>query len=191
MGFALQGFLLAPIGPPLGEPCPPGVAHVSIARSPVERTDAAVFRASIPASSSFRPRALASPRADAFLGFIPSEHSPLPSSRTLLSTCGPPPRVGRDDVPVRLRLGVLRSERVGWPLSGLPALLGFTTLRPSRHRCGCGWGRAHDFASRPARLQSREPLQAPSHAARPEQAPARRRRPSVNGYCLFLSSAPV
>jgi hypothetical protein len=91
MGFTLQGLLLAPIGPPSGEPCPPGVAHVSFARSPVERTDAAVFRASIPTPSSFRPQTLAGPRADAFLGFIPPEHSPPPPSRAFLDARTVPP----------------------------------------------------------------------------------------------------
>jgi len=75
-------------------------------------------------------------RVDASLGFFPSERSPPPSSRALHGFApAPPPRVGRDDVPTRLRLEVLRSGGIGLPLSGPPALLGFATFQPSRrHR---------------------------------------------------------
>jgi hypothetical protein len=41
------------------------------------------------------------------------------------------------------------------PLSGSPALLGFRTLRLSRHRCGRRGGRAYDLAAPLARLHSR------------------------------------
>jgi hypothetical protein len=50
---------------------------------------------------------------DAFVGFVPSEHSLLPSVRALCVALAPPPRVGRFDVPSRLRLEVLWSGRPG------------------------------------------------------------------------------
>jgi len=83
-----------------------------------------------PGSSSFCGRALAgSARVDASLAFVPSERSPPPSLRALHGFApAPPPRVGRDDVPARLRHEVLRIGGIGWPLSGLPALLGFATF---------------------------------------------------------------
>ena len=45
----------------------------------------------------------------------------------------PPHALGGIDVPTRLRLEVSRNREIGLPLSGLPALLGFVTLQPSRH----------------------------------------------------------
>jgi hypothetical protein len=77
---------------------------------------------------------------------------PLRPVRLLWVAGHPPSRVGWCDVRSHLRLGVLRRGRVGWPLSGLPALRGFSTLRPSRRRSGRRAGRAHGFASRLARV---------------------------------------
>jgi hypothetical protein len=79
----------------------------------------------------------------------------------------PPSRVGWCDVQSHLRLGELRREGVGWPLSGLPALLGFITLRPSRRRSGRRAGWAYGFASRLARV-----------AGGANRSEPRRRRPS-------------
>jgi hypothetical protein len=81
-GFTLQGLLLAPVGSPFGGPCPRGVARVDFARSPVERTDGAVYRASIPASSSFWPTLAGLPPMPSWGSPLQSTH--LPSSRTLL-----------------------------------------------------------------------------------------------------------
>jgi hypothetical protein len=89
---------------------------------------------------------------DAFLGFTLQSTLPLRPGTLLWSQSLPPARVGWCDVQSHLRLGVLRREGVGWPLSGLPALLGFVTLRPSRRRSGRRAGRAYGFASRLARV---------------------------------------
>jgi hypothetical protein len=93
-------------------------------------------------------------RVDAFLGFRPPEHSLPPALASALIAGDPLARVGRFDVPVRLRLRVSKRGRIGWPLSGLPALLGFITFRPSRHRCDLVGERAYGFASRLARVAS-------------------------------------
>src|SRR5262245_4931799 len=58
-----------------------------------------------------------------------------PCERFVDSRPLPPHALGGIDVPTRLRLEVLRNRGIGWPLSGLPALLGFLTFQPSRrHR---------------------------------------------------------
>jgi len=134
-GFSLQGFLLAPVGLPLGSPCPPAVARVL---SPRPLRSVRTRSASGPRSRRRARSAVALLRArrvDAFLGFVPPERSPPPSLRALIcSRPLPHHALGGTDVPNRLRLEVFRNGRVGWPLSGLPALLGFSTLRPSRRR---------------------------------------------------------
>jgi hypothetical protein len=86
------------------------------------------------------------------LGLRPPERSPLPA-RTRLWFAGSSPRT-RWAV-VRLVPPAsrgLQRGRVGWPLSGLPALVGFFTLRPSRKRSDRRAGRAYGFASRLARV---------------------------------------
>jgi len=136
-GFTLQGVLLAPVGLPLGSPCPPAVARVDSPRSSgtcghgrLQGLDPGVEL--VRSVAPLRAR-----RVDAFLGFVPPERSPPPSSRALLNWRPVPHHaLGGNDVPTRLRLEVLRSGGIGWPLSGLPALLGFLTFRPSRHRKG-------------------------------------------------------
>jgi len=100
-----------------------------------ERADAAGFRASIPAASSFCRRTLAGTTRRCLPGLRPSRaFSPAVLASAFGSRPLPHHALGGTDVPNRLRLEVLRSGGVGWPLSGLPALLGFLTLRPSRHR---------------------------------------------------------
>lgn len=42
-----------------------------------------------------------------------------------------PPTLARGNVPTRAGLRALRSEGVGWSVSGLPAPMGFRTFRPS------------------------------------------------------------
>src|SRR5262245_2682796 len=51
-----------------------------------------------------------------------------PCERFVDSRPLPPHALGGIDVPTRLRLEVLRNRGIGWPLSGLPALLGFCHL---------------------------------------------------------------
>jgi hypothetical protein len=152
IGFPLQGVLLASIGPPFGGPCPRGVARVDSPRPPGGRADAVDSRASIPARILADHRIPKDPMRGCLLGVHPPEHSPPPAWAPALFAGPPPSRVGWCDVRSHLRLGVLRRGRVGWPLSGLPALLGFVTLRPSRERSDRRAGRAHVFASRLARV---------------------------------------
>jgi hypothetical protein len=132
-GFSLRGVLLVSVGLPLGSPCPPAVTRVD---SPRPLRSVRTRPASGPRSRHELVRSvepLRARRVDASVRFFPSERSPPPSLRALHGFApAPPPRVGRDDVPTRLRLEVLRNRGIGWPLSGLPALLGFVTLRPSR-----------------------------------------------------------
>jgi len=76
LGFSLQGLLLATIDTPSGAPCPRGVFRVDSPHPHGERADAAAFRALIPSTSSFcRSGSRRIRRADAFLGFTPSERS--------------------------------------------------------------------------------------------------------------------
>jgi hypothetical protein len=83
-GFALQGVLLAPIGPPFGGHGPLGVRRVG-SQAPLGslRTRSSSGLRSrcelVPAATSLRTQ-----RVDAFLGFTPSERSLLPSWRALL-----------------------------------------------------------------------------------------------------------
>ena len=85
-------------------------------------------------------------RAAAFLGFLPPERSPSSSWPPLRFAAPPSTRIRRRDVPFRLRLEVFRSEEVGSSLSGPPALLGFSTFRPSRRREDGLGTRAHGLA---------------------------------------------
>ena len=188
MGFTLQGLLLATIGTPSGAPCPPGVLRVDSPHPHGERADAAAFRASIPSRARSAIPSPEGPGAPmpSWVSSLQSVHSPRPSP-PLRFAGDPSTRVGRFDVPSRLRLEVFRLEEIGFPLSGMPALLGFITFRPSRHRGDRGGGRAHAFASRLVRVASGANRSKPPHITDPATAfaAARYRRPSVNG-CLPL-----
>ena len=112
-------------------------------------------------------------RVDASLGFFPSERSPPPSSRALHGFApAPPPRVGRDDVPTRLRLEVLRNGGIGIaPLgaAGSPGICHLSTAAaPSKGRSG---RRAHGFASRPEACTRPEPIYVSSRPTRPRCDP--------------------
>ena len=158
IGFPLQGVLPAPIGTPLGAPCPRGVARVDSPRPPGERADAVDFRASIPARIRSATAPLRARPVVAFLGFTLQSVLPLrPGAR--LWFAGPPlTRAAAVRHQHRLRRRVFWSEGVGLPLSGLPALLGFLTLRPSRGRSDRTAGRVHGFTSRLARRVRSEPI---------------------------------
>jgi hypothetical protein len=155
LGFILQGVLLATIGTPSGAPCPLGVSRVDSPHPHGERADAAAFRALIPSrarSAIPNPEGSGAPMPS-WLSTLQSVPSPRPSPP--LRIAGDPlARVGRFDVPSRLRHRVSKHGRIGWPLSGLPALLGFLTFRPSRHREDRRGERAHGFTSRLARVAS-------------------------------------
>jgi hypothetical protein len=153
LGFSLQGVLLATIGTPSGAPCPLGVSRVDSPHPHGERADAAAFRASIPSrarSAIPDPEGSGAPMPS-WVFTLQSVPSPRPSPPLWIAG-DPLARVGRFDVPARLRLRVFRLGEIGCPLSGVPALLGFFTFRPSRHRGDRGGGRAHGFTSRLARV---------------------------------------
>jgi len=84
-------------------------------------------------------------------GLLPSRAFAPPGSLLALDAREIPSHaLGGFDVTTRRRHRVSKHGRLGWPLSGLPALVGFLTFRPSRHRKGRLGERAHGFASRSA-----------------------------------------
>jgi len=150
------------------------------------------FRGRPPAEAGQRPRAPSGHRSRdgagdrpvrahlrTSLGFLPSRAF-APDVRAFAFGRDADPRtLRRVYVSSRLGLRALRNEGIGWSVSGLPALLGFRTFRPSRrsvHRLG---ERAHGFTSR-RRSLARSP-----HALCPLESDAvedpgpstRRRRP--------------
>jgi len=78
-------------------------------------------------TGSFGRRSLAGPAVDALLGFSPPEHSLPPSGRSALVARPPLAPRSEANVPAWQGLRVLRSGRIGWSVSGLPALMGFVT----------------------------------------------------------------
>lgn len=94
--FALPGLLLAPVGLPLGRPCPPDVARVTSPRSPVERNGRRRLQGLDPDVELVRGDPCESPRR-CLPGLYPSRAlSPPVLARALSSARGPPSRVGRD-----------------------------------------------------------------------------------------------
>ena len=165
MGFTLQGLLLATIGTPSGAPCPPGVSRVDSPHPHGERADAAAFRASIPSTSSFcHSGSRRTRRADAFLGFIPSERS-LSSAFTSASVRGGSLHTRwavRRPVPPASRGLPARGDRLS-PLgdAGSPGFLHLSTVTAPRGS-GRGAGSWFRLTAR-ARCKRREPIHAPSH----------------------------
>jgi hypothetical protein len=154
-GFHLRGVLLAPVGIPSRGPMPSCRSPRRFASLLKVRADASGFRALLPASSSFCRTTLAGRARRCLHGLSPSRaFSPSVLASASCSRPLPPHALGGVDVPTRLRLEVLWNDGVGWSLSGLPALLGFVTLRPSRHRGGAHGGRAYGFASRRGSLHA-------------------------------------
>jgi hypothetical protein len=99
-------------------------------------------------TSSFGRRAPKNPTVDAFLGFTPPEPSPHPFGHALWSRCRPShPFGGATSRPARVS-GLREADGSAWSVSGLPALLGFSTFRPSRRSVRRVGGRAHGFTSR-------------------------------------------
>ena len=157
IGFTLQGVHPAPIGTPLGAPCPRGVARVLSPRPLGSvRTRSTSGRRSrrgfVLATAPLRARRVVPSWGSPFRAFTPTVLEPDFGSR------GPPLARTAALRLRRLRHRVLRSGGVGWPLSGLPALLGFLTSRPSRGRSDRTAGRVHGFTSRLARRVRSEPI---------------------------------
>jgi hypothetical protein len=132
MGFSLQGLLLAPDGCSSRSPCPRAVPRVG---SPLPMGSGRTRSASGPRSRcELVRRAPLRARAP-----MPSWGFPLQGVRPLrpghrFGSRGLPLRATRRDVHDRARPGVFGHGEIGWSLSGLPALLGFSALRPSRRR---------------------------------------------------------
>jgi hypothetical protein len=146
MGFALQGVPLGASGAPLGAlalltlPATPPPEGSGIGRPPTgpRSRDESV----LPPSSQRNPA------VDAFLGFSPPERSLHPPGRSLVVTMPAlSPLGGMTSLPTWTS-GLLGSDGSAWSVSGLPALLGFCTLRPSRRSVHRPGERAHGFTSR-------------------------------------------
>jgi hypothetical protein len=103
-----------------------------------------------------------------------------PSVRAIACSHEADPLVlGRNDVPIHLDLRASQSGWIGWPVSGLPALLGFRTLQPSRHSVHRLGERAHCFTSRRTPRTTRDAnyaLNSLGDDAAADPRPATRRR---------------
>jgi hypothetical protein len=154
MGFTLQGLLLETMGTALAAPAlvsfPAQVRHVPMGAGGRGR-----LQGFVPGSSSCCAGPPKGPGASMPSWASPVQSVPSPRPGVPLWFAGPPlARVRRRDVHVRRRQRVFGHGGIGWSLSGLPALLGFLTLRPSRRRGVRRGGRAHGFASRLGRVAS-------------------------------------
>ncbi len=128
LGFALQGVLLDRKRCPFRGPCPPDVTRVAL--TVPEGTVAS--RAAYRASCLRRVRAVArrpkSPGRRYLPGLFPFRaFSPRVRAIAFSHDAGPLV-LGRGDVPTRMDLKASRNAWIGWPVSELPALLGFRTL---------------------------------------------------------------
>jgi len=150
------------------------------ASPPGGRADAIDFRASIPARIRSGSRVPKDAVRRCLLGVHPPERSP-PAAWARLWFAGPPlARIRWRVVTYHRRHRVLRHAGVGWPVSGLPALVGLLTFRPSRRRSDRRAGRAHGFASRLASSCTTRTDPCPvAYGPAGAEAPTRRRRPSV------------
>lgn len=136
-------------GYPSRDPCPRAVLRVDSPRSPGERADASGFRASYPDRARAAAGPPKGPERRCLPGLVPSRVFPPPVPAYRFQSRSLPSRAfGRRDVKVRRRHRVFGYGGMGWSLSGLPTLLGFLTLRPSRRRSVRRGERAHGFASR-------------------------------------------
>jgi hypothetical protein len=113
------------------------------------------------------------------LGFRPSRAFPPIVRAFAFGRDADPRTLRRVYVCSRLGLRALRNEGIGWSVSGLPALLGFRTFRPSRRSAHRPGERAHGFTSR-RRTLTHAPRALCSLEADATEDPgpsARRRRP--------------
>jgi hypothetical protein len=149
MGLTLQGVPLvrewcssrSPFPPDVaGRPNPPkGAKRVRPPTGPCSRDE------SVLASSTPRREHTT---VDAFLGFPPSESSPHPPGPSLVVTMPALSSSGGMTSLPTWTPGLRGSNGSAWSVSGLPTLMGFCTLRPSRHSVPRRGERAHGFASR-------------------------------------------
>jgi hypothetical protein len=133
-----------------------------------------------PASGSRSRRELVLPPSTEDGASMPSwasslQRTPPPHPDSAWVRGASPRALARPGVPSSVRPRVLSDAEVGWPLSGLPALVGFShlaTVATPRGPCG---RRAHGFTSRPRPLQAAPSDLCPLAKARPRIAP----RPGV------------
>jgi hypothetical protein len=146
MGFTLQGVLLVRERCPSRGPCPPDVAGHPPPRRETRGTGR--LQGLIPATSSCCHRVPRNSAVDAFLGFSPTERSPHPPGPSLVVTMPAlSPFSGMTSLPA-WATGLRGSNGSAWSVSGLPALLGFRTFRPSRRSVPRSGELAYGFASR-------------------------------------------
>ena len=148
MGLTLQGVPLVREWCSSRSPFPPDVADRP---EPPEggRAGAAAFRALFPRrvrAGVGAPERV--PTVDAFLGFASPESSPHPPGRSLVVTMPALSSLGGMTSLPAWTTGLRGSNGLAWSVSGLPTLLRFCTLRPSRHSVPYRGERAHGFASR-------------------------------------------
>jgi hypothetical protein len=148
MGLTLQGVPLVREWCSSRSPCPPDVAD----RPHPPKGDE---RERPPSGTCSRDESVLPSRApegvptvDAFLGFSPPESSPHPHGPSLVVTMPALSSFGGMTSLPAWTTGLRVSDGSAWSVSGLPTLMGFRTLRPSRHSVPRRGERAHGFASR-------------------------------------------
>jgi hypothetical protein len=146
MGFALQGVPLGASGAPLG-----ALALLTLPSTPLPEGSGIGRPPTGPRSrdeSVLPPGSRRIPAVDAFLGLSPPERSLHPPGRSLVVTMPALSSLGGMTSLPTWTSGLLGSDGSAWSISGLPALLGFRTLRPSRRSVHRPGERAHGFTSR-------------------------------------------
>lgn len=134
LGFTLQGFPLERDRSTFRWPCLLDVAAYTPLPPKGEGRHMAAFKASLPRRVRAAPRqtkheSRSASAVDPFLRFFPSRVLlPLDLAHAFYRRASPR-TLCWGDVPVRLGLRVSRYKRVGHPVSGVPTLLGFVTLR--------------------------------------------------------------
>jgi hypothetical protein len=149
MGFALQGVPLVREWYSSRSPCPPDVAG----RPNSPRGDGRERPPSGPSSrdeSVLSPASRRKPAVDAFLCLSSPEPSPHPPGRSLVVTRPALSSLGGMTSLPAWTSGLRGSDGSAWSVSGLPALMRFCTLQPSRYSVPRHGERAHGFASRRA-----------------------------------------
>lgn len=130
LGLTLQGVLLVREWCPFRGPCPPDLAD----RTPTPRGERTEWLPSGPHSRDefvLSPASRRRPAVDTFLGFPSPEPSPHPPGRSLVVTMPALASLGGMTSPPTWTTGLHGSNGSAWPVSGLPALMRFHTLRPS------------------------------------------------------------
>jgi hypothetical protein len=134
MGFTLQGVPLDRGRSTFRWPCLPDVTAYRSLLPKEEGRHVAAFKASFPRRVRAAPKhpehkSRFASAVDPFLRFIPFRVLLPPDLARAFYRRASPRTLGRGDVPVRPGLRVSGIKRVGHPVSGVPTLLGFVTLR--------------------------------------------------------------